>query len=347
MGSKNINREPREYGAHHRGTMVSFMKNAIHPAALGLALLLAGCATGAAPLTQKSPPSAPPDAINPLLVWDVAPNASASPLRNFRTSDDSLKPGGDAAPSLAGLVELHAAGSGAFNTDELKQVLARLPGPVTVFDLRQESHVFVNGAPVSWFATNNWANVGRADAEIIADEDQRLRAAQPGIKLDLHDDNGVKTPGAGLPPIPIVVQSAATEKSIVEACGATYVRLPVADHVRPADAEVDRFIQAVRLMPANGWAYFHCRAGKGRTTTFMALYDMLRNARRVSLEDIAHRQEFLGDDLDVLRPSPAGSWKIPYTDDRIAFVRAFYEYARANPGGRPQLWSDWLKSAAE
>jgi hypothetical protein len=32
--------------------------------------------------------------------------------------------------------------------------------------------------------------------------------------------------------------------------------------------------------------------------------------------------------------------------DRAAFVRAFYDYARANPNGQPQLWSEWLKSGA-
>ncbi|PYJ79362.1 MAG: protein tyrosine phosphatase, partial [Verrucomicrobia bacterium] len=38
--------------------------------------------------------------------------------------------------------------------------------------------------------------------------------------------------------------------------------------------------------------------------------------------------------------------KAPYTADRIAFVRAFYSYARTNPNGRPQLWSEWLTSDA-
>ena len=28
--------------------------------------------------------------------------------------------------------------------------------------------------------------------------------------------------------------------------------------------------------------------------------------------------------------------------DRAAFVRAFYDYARANPGGHRQLWTEWL-----
>jgi len=48
----------------------------------------------------------------------------------------------------------------------------------------------------------------------------------------------------------------------------------------------------------------------------------------------------------VLQPDEPGSWKAPYAADRAAFVRAFYDYARANPNGRPQVWSEWLKSGA-
>jgi len=142
----------------------------------------------------------------------------------------------------------------------------------------------------------------------------------------------------------VTVEHASTERDIVEPNRAAYVRLTVTDHARPLDDEVDRFVLAVRTIPENGWAHFHCEAGRGRTTTFMVLYDMLRNATRISLEDIAGRQQLLGYDYDVLRPAGPGNWKAPYTDDRIAFIRAFYDYARANPVGRPRLWSEWLKS---
>ena len=79
----------------------------------------------------------------------------------------------------------------------------------------------------------------------------------------------------------------------------------------------------------------------------MVLYDMLRNAARVSLEDIVRRQKILSHGYDVLQPAEVGNWKAPYRADRVAFVRAFYKYARANPNGRPQLWSEWLKSGAQ
>jgi len=322
------------------------MKPGLKIVGILLVLGLHGCTTGKVALEQKIIPQPPADAKNPLLVWDVAPGQPADLPRNFRTTSDPLKPAGEKTPDVTGLADLHAAGSGVFSAAEFKQALARLGGPVTVFDLRQESHVFVNGAPISWYATNDWANVGRSHDEVIRDEGSRSAGIEPGGKLTLCDVNTIKSPANATPPIDVVVENASTEQAIVEAMQVNYVRLTVTDHVRPTDAEVDRFVEAVRALPADGWVYFHCRAGKGRTTTFLALYDMLSNARRVSVEDIAHRQELLGDDLDVLQPSPSGSWKAPYTDERIAFVRAFYEYARANPRGRPQLWSEWLRSPA-
>jgi protein-tyrosine phosphatase len=308
-------------------------------------LPLAISALAAAPLEQKTPPTPPPDAATPLLVWDVAPELRAALPRNFRTTDQPLVVKDGRTPDAAGLATLHESGGSEFTPAGLKLMLAKLRGPVTIFDLRQETHLFVNDLPVSWMATNNWANVGRPHDAILADETARAQACAPGTPLALADDKAKKSDDGATPPEKITIARASTEREIVEAAGAHYVRLTVTDHARPLDAEVDRFILAVRELPADGWAHFHCRAGRGRTTTFMALYDMLRNARQVSVEDIARRQEILGNDYDVLKPAEAGSWKAPITADRIAFVRAFHDYAKANPNGRPQLWSEWLKSA--
>jgi len=73
----------------------------------------------------------------------------------------------------------------------------------------------------------------------------------------------------------------------------------------------------------------------------------LRNATRVSLEDIVRRQAILSHGYDVLQPPDTENWKAPYMAERAEFVRAFYDYARANPNGRPQLWSEWLKSGTK
>jgi protein-tyrosine phosphatase len=110
------------------------------------------------------------------------------------------------------------------------------------------------------------------------------------------------------------------------------------------DGEVDRFVISVRALPAGQWVHFHCRAGKGRTTTVLALYDMLRNAGRVSLDDIVNRQSLLIGDYNLLQLEEQSGWKAPLAADRANFVRAFYDYARANPNGSPQLWSEWLRA---
>jgi protein-tyrosine phosphatase len=217
-------------------------------------------------------------------------------------------------------------------------------GLVTVFDLRQETHIFVNELPVSWYATNDWANVGRSQSEIEADEVARVRSLKPGSEIAVRPGEAVKKGGGSVAPQRVAVERASTERDVVGNCGTAYVRLTVTDHARPLDEEVDRFVLAVRALPKNAWAHFHCEAGRGRTTTFLVLYDTLRNANQVSLEDIVRRQKLLGYGYDVLHPASPGSWKAPYTEDRIAFIRTFYNYARANPDGRPQLWSEWLKS---
>ena len=293
-------------------------------------------------LQQKHPPTPPEDATKPLGVWDVAPADRAGLTRNFRSTDDSIKVKDGKAPKTLGLAELHASGSAEFTEASLKVMLKRLRGPVTVFDLRQEDHVFVNGEPISWYATNNWANVGKTNEAIVAGEAARVAALKPGTVLSLSDAKTKKGGDAATPAENITVVRVGTERDIVKEAGASYVRITVSDHSRPMDEEVDGFILAVRSLPADAWAHFHCRAGKGRTTTFLALYDMLRNATKVSLEDIVQRQSLLIGDYDLLAAADDAG-KSGVAEDRSAFVRVFFDYARANPNGKPQLWSEWLK----
>jgi hypothetical protein len=312
---------------------------------LVLVFVLAPALSLSATLVQRTPPTPPADANSPVLIWDTDPKLNKGLPRNFRTTDDPLKTTTDGIVIKTGLADLRASGGAEFTADGLKLLLTHTRGPVTIFDLRQETHVFVNGLPISWFATNDWANVGRPQSAIEADEAARVQSLKPGSGIGVSAGVTVKKPGVGTGALEhVTVKHASTERDIVESNKAGYVRLTVTDHARPLDEEVDRFILAVRGLPENGWAHFHCEAGRGRTTTFMALYDMLRNANRVTLEDIARRQKLLGYDYDVLQPAEPGSWKAPYTDDRIAFIRAFYDYARANPNGRPQLWSEWLNA---
>jgi hypothetical protein len=300
----------------------------------------------ASAFAQNNQPVRSPD--TPVLIWDIDLKLADALPRNFRTTDEPLKgDNGEASPATTGLSELRASGGGEFTPESFKLVLARTRGPVTVFDLRQETHIFVNDLPVSWYSSRDWANVGRSQSEIEADEAARVASLKRGSKIDVRPGHPVKHGGANsVPPQQVSVERASIERNVVQPAGASYVRITVTDHTRPLDDEVDRFIVAVRALPENAWAHFHCEAGLGRTTTFMVLYDMLRNANRVSLEDIVRRQKILSHGYDVLQPDEPGNWKAPYAAERAAFIRAFYNYARANPDGRPHLWSEWLKPSA-
>ena len=310
---------------------------------LGTSCLLFSSVFLAVTLVQKNPPVRSAD--SPVLIWDIDLTLAQTWPRNVRTTDDPLKPSDGKTPSTTGLIDLHASGSGEFTADNLRLLLTRTHGPVTIFDLRQETHIFVNGLPVSWFATRDWANVGRSQTEIEEAETAWAQSLGPGSEIVVRPGKPVKKGNANSAVgHQVIVKEASIERDLVSSSGTSYVRVAITDHTRPLDDAVDRFIVAVRALPENGWAHFHCEAGLGRTTTFMVLYDMLRNATRVSLGDIAQRQKLLSFDYDVLRPVGLGNWKAPYVEDRIAFVRAFYDYARANPNGRPQLWSEWLKS---
>src|SRR5213594_1342489 len=307
--------------------------------------VLVPAALSAATLGQNNQPPRSPDP--PVLIWDIDLKLANALPRSFRTTNDALNESKGETPTTTGLNDLRASGSGEFTPEGLKLVLARTRGPVTVFDLRQETHIFVNKLPVSWYASRDWANVGRSQSEVEADETARVASLKPGSKLDVRPGHPVKHGnGNSVPPQQVTVERASIERDVVQRAGASYVRITVTDHTRPLDDEVDRFVLAVRALPAGAWAHFHCEAGLGRTTTFVVLYDMLRNANRVSLEDIVGRQKILSDGYDVLQPNEPGNWKASYAAERAAFVRAFYDYARANPNGRPQLWSEWLRSGA-
>jgi len=225
--------------------------------------------------------------------------------------------------------ELRISGSATFGPKGLKEIakpVKKTKNALYIFDLRQESHGLINDIPVSWVADRDWANADLNHDEAIRRERRQLGDLRVGEKV-----NGVE------------IKSIETEESMVRSAGYQYVRLTVTDHVRPTDSEVDRFIEAVRNLPDQAWIHFHCHAGKGRTTTFMVLYDMLVNAKYTSFDDIVKRNTELSNDYDVLAVGDEKDWKHPYQVERAQFVRAFYEYAKEHPRGENKLWSEWVR----
>ena len=277
----------------------------------------------------------------PLLVLDAKAEKQKEPFA-FRTMKDAFKET-TAPPSRQGLETLNASGSACPSAETLKKIKDKIGArKIVVVDLRQESHGLVNGLSVMWWGERNQANKGKTIDQVLKDEADRLdslkRSAQTSInRLDIDDQKKTFEKKA---PLMLKVQSIQSEPELCKANGLEYVRIPVTDRERPADGEVDRFVRFVRTLPEGTWLHFHCKAGYGRTTAFLAMYDMMRNAGKVRLEDILKRQHLLGG-IDLATDPPRDNWRYVGAVDRRKFLERFFRYCQANRDGFKTSWSEW------
>ena len=96
-----------------------------------------------------------------------------------------------------------------------------------------------------------------------------------------------------------------------------YIRIPVTDGNLPTDDMVKYFIDFVSKLPNDTWLHFHCKEGIGRTTTFMIMYDIMKNYKDVSLDDIIKRQVV----LSTISDKSAQDF---YTGNHFKFLSDFY-----------------------
>jgi hypothetical protein len=300
--------------------------------------------------------------------WRLDEDPEFAEPRNFRmASDDWHVEPEDEPPTREGLDNLHISGSAQCTAAGFASLYATLsaaqgcasaaggagcadfpaaaavPGaPIYDIDLRQESHGFADGLPVSWYKKGNLANEGKTPEEVAADETARLSAlvgteskfAPKGKKDKNRFDALIVTP-----------EKIQTEKEIAEAAGFRYTRFYVTDRTQPDTETVEAFLDFVESLPKDAWLHFHCRAGRGRTTTFMAMYDMIRNPD-IPVEAIIERQYLIGGaDLTAMKED---EWKNERIISRLEMLRSFSRYIRAKHAGETTLrWSAWFEEDAE
>ncbi|MFI5343313.1 MAG: hypothetical protein ACHQUC_03735 [Chlamydiales bacterium] len=277
-------------------------------------------------------------------------NESGIP-RNFRsTSNDFMRPTEGPRPSTEGLKALNISGSSQFSEKGLVSILDQLGHPKNFYivDLRQEYHGFLNGTPVSWYAPKNWENVGKSVNQILNGEKERLQVALERKDLILSkivkkDKKGLKLPEAAS--VPFTAVGATTEEVLASRYQLGYIRIPVTDACKPTNEMVDRFISFVKSLPNESWLHFHCSAGVGRTSTFMIMYDIMKNSKKLSFEEIFKRQYLLGG-ANLSKFDPETSWKYPLAVERYQFLKDFYEYARANSDNFATTWSASIHARA-
>lgn len=276
--------------------------------------------------------------------WRLDGSASEE-LRNFRMmSDDWHVDARGKIPTRAGLDELNASASGQPSESALTTLREKISEyapdeKLIVVDLRQESHGFANTLPVSWYVEKNRGNVGKDTAEVEADEFERLKNLR-GVETTFEPlGNADKQT---FRPVTIVPRIVKTEREVCEQLGIEYKRFAAADMQFPSPEIVDEFITFVATLPENAWLHFHCQAGHGRTTTFLVMYDIMKNPE-LSLEEICRRQYLLGGSNLLLEPE-GDDFYSTNARDRAKKIRLFYGFVQGTRAERIGLpWSEWLE----
>lgn len=276
--------------------------------------------------------------------WRLDGSASAE-LKNFRWMNDAWQVDvRGKEPTRKGLDNLRASASGQPSLAALKTLYQTIherepDAQIFLVDLRQESHGYANSLPVSWYIEHNAANAGKNSVDVEADEVERLNNLR-GVDTTFEPlGNADKQT---LKPITIIPRFMQTERDASEKLGFVYQRFAAADMQFPAPEVVDEFITFVVSLPQNAWLHFHCQAGHGRTTTFLVMYDILKNPD-VSLEEICKRQYLLGGSNLLLEPQ-GDDWYSKMARDRADKIRRFYDFMQGTRAEQIGLqWSEWLE----
>ncbi len=279
----------------------------------------------------------------PCIVQDsTSQNASVQWLRDVATIADAYN------GNIQGIHNLYLSGSKEPSEKGWRTIAEyiamrrpKIGSPVVVLDLRQESHGYLNGRAITLVSNYNWLNLGKSNEQSALDQESWL-ASLRGRKT-VH---GVLTVSQYRDKQYFLGKSMAVgtvknEEYYVSKWGFEYHRLFVTDHRAPLDSEVDALLTLVKSKPKKTWFHVHCRGGKGRTSTFLAMLDMFKNADKVSFEEIISRQASISpyyNLLDIYRGDPELT---PYYIKRIAFLMLFYEFSRQSLQGYSGTWSEW------
>ncbi|VYU64433.1 hypothetical protein [Clostridium tertium] len=248
-----------------------------------------------------------PMALSDVNLKENAPNNNTLP-HHFRMTTDIKSLSKDKDINLTGLDKLNISGSAQFSESGLSLIKSSIPNNFDLIDvdLRQESHGFINGIGVSWENAKNNANKGLTLPKVISTENKLLESIKINTPLTFYNTK-----------VTIVPEYVQNESTLAASKDIGYLRIPVTDGSTPNDEMVDYFIDIVKNTPENTWYHFHCKEGIGRTTTFMIMYDIMKNYKEVSLNDIIKRQVL----LSGIKEKDAKDF---YSGNHFNFLNDFY-----------------------
>jgi protein tyrosine phosphatase len=252
-----------------------------------------------------------------LLTFDKSESTKDGMPRNFRDLS---------------VIGINAIASAQFSEDELQKLRQKYPNEkIVIVDLRQESHGFINGSPVSWRSYFEKINQNKEISKILSDEKSHLDAAKKDNEIVINEVvKRDKESGwyDDIAPKIITVNQAISEKDLAQNNGFEYQRFSIRDFDIPEAKEFSRMINFIKNLPEDKKIYVHCAGGRGRTAMFLVILDIIKNGKKIELEEIFKRQNKLGGArLDEISKEEA--WSEELATKRLKMLEDFYRVTTA------------------
>jgi hypothetical protein len=233
--------------------------------------------------------------------------------KNFRSSSQFLKTAAEDI-NQTGLDTLRISGSKRIAFPHLKWLIKDVKGPFYIVDLTGDRIKYYKGLTAYLFKPE------QQNPDLISLLRRYLIAGSRVI-----DPADIKT-----------------EAEMAQRFGLYYQGFSIRRQGIPRKDVVDKLVEFFMQLPKDAWLHLHCDAGKGRTTTVMAMIDILKNGRDIPLEDIIKRQHVMGGvDLFDTALWANGTYTVERLQTRKNFIISFYDYVNDPKGYGVQKWSEW------
>lgn len=223
---------------------------------------------------------------------------------------------------------LNISGSAQFTKDQLLNLKNSInKDNICIVDLRQESHGMINDLAISFLNPYKDLNNGFTTEQTIKAENSLLNKIKIGNTIQLYKHTGIFIKD-------ITVDFISNESQLVTEADMQYKRFAVKDNSAPTPDIVDEFVEFIKNKPDDIHLHFHCAAGKGRTTSFMVMYQAMKNNSNLTLEQLLSYQYNIGG--------------VNLHDNNIQynFLEDFCNYVQKNKDSNYSIsYSQWIKES--
>ena len=229
---------------------------------------------------------------------------------------------------LRDIPTLNISGSAQFTKDQLLNLKNSInKDNICIVDLRQESHGMINDLAISFLNPYKDLNNGFTTEQTIKAENSLLNKIKIGNTIQLYKHTGIFIKD-------ITVDFISNESQLVTEADMQYKRFAVKDNSAPTPDIVDEFVEFIKNKPDDIHLHFHCAAGKGRTTSFMVMYQAMKNNSNLTLEQLLSYQYNIGG--------------VNLHDNNIQynFIEDFCNYVQKNKDSNYSIsYSQWIKES--